>query len=161
MKKLISLLIAALFCTVAVRADSIVYPLTANTVSNLFSSGKIIDNITVTASTTNITTLKFYDSSNTSTTYVQAAYVRYANYATNYSVVFTNEANVVLTNSFSGIYTYPTSVSIATNTIPILQTIVVPASAQRSKDVNISTLRGLNVVPNYDAIVEVTYRNNP
>lgn len=161
MKKLITLALALLTITFAARADSIAITLTANVVSNLFTSGKIIDNITFTATSTNITTAKFFDSSNTSTTIVQAAYDNYAHYNTNITYVFTNEAGLLVTNNFIGVWVYPTTVSASTNTRPTLQTIVVPGSATRSKDVRILTLHGLNVVANQAGIVEVTYRNNP
>ena len=65
MKKLLLIALAAMTFTVS-RADNLVIPVTANVVSNLFANGKTIDSITVTATTTNITTFKFYDSSNTS-----------------------------------------------------------------------------------------------
>lgn len=161
MKKLLLALalIAALAFTS--KADNLVYPLTANVVSNLFTVGKIIDTITVTATTTNTTTLKFYDSSNTTTTYVAAAYSNYTSYATNFSQIFTNESGVLITNSFTGRWTYPATVAASTNTIPAIYTIVVPASGQRTKEVHLQTMRGLNVIPNFGAIIEVDYRNNP
>lgn len=161
MKKLFILAAVLALSLFSAKADSIATLVTAGAASNLFTTGKIIDNITVTATSTNVTTFKFYDTSTTTTSYVQGATVRYASYATNVVVVFTNEANVVITNTYAGTYTYPITVANATSSIPAVQTIIIPGGATRSKDLNISTIRGLTVVPNQDGIVEVTYRNNP
>ncbi len=159
MKKITTLALALLFTTIInLRADNIVIPVTANVVSNLFVNGKIIDSISVTATTTNITTFKFYDSSNTSTTIVQAAYQNWASYATNITQVFTNESGLLVTNTFVGRWTYPTSVTASTNTRPVTVTLVAPASSMRSQTFRLLTLHGLNVIPNFDGIVEVEYR---
>ena len=159
MKKLF-LLIAALACLTSAFADSAVSTLTANTAANILATPKAIDSITVTATTTNITTVRFYDSSTTSTTLVQAAYQRWASYQTNYSTVFTNEANLLVTNTFRGTWTYPTSVSVATNARPAILTLIIPASSQRTKIGNLLTIQGLTAQANQDAIVEVDYKAN-
>lgn len=161
MKTIKNLLLAAvLFVSVSVSAQQqqLLTSLTANTASNLLASAYIIDNFIVINSTTNIATLKFYDSSSTSTTLVQAAYSSYASYATNYSTVFTNEANVLVTNTFVGIYTAPTVHTIATNTRPSIYTLIVPASSTLTKDVRLQVMRGLTVVPNQTTTLLTTYR---
>ena len=160
MKKLLiaTLLVGA---SLVVKSDSIAWPVASGVSSNLLSVGTLIDNITVTSTSTNITTLRFYDSSTTSTSVVRGAYSQVRSYATNFSVVFTNEADLLITNSFRGTWTYPTSVSAVTNSLPVWTTLVVPAGASRSKDYRGQTIRGLTVVPNADAIVEVDYRTNP
>jgi len=154
----ILVVLAIALVTITSRADTIAIPVAANVVSNLFTNGKQISQIIATATSTNITTFKFYDSSNTSTTIVQAAYQNWASYATNFSTTFTNESGVLITNSFSGIWTYPTSVSASTNARPVVLTLVVPAGAQRTKVINLLTIHGLNVIPNQSGIVEVDYR---
>ena len=159
MKTLLSLFAALAFSAVSF-ADSAVTVLTANTASNILSSAKIVDGITVTATSTNITTIRFYDSSTTSTTLVQAAYQRWSSYQTNYASVFTNEAGILITNTFRGTWTYPTSVSVATNAKPTLVTIIVPASSQRTKTIQLLTQKGLTAQADQDAIVEVDYRNS-
>lgn len=160
MKK-ITLFLAFLACTLSLRAGQIVYPVTANVVSNLFVGGKIIESLTATATSTNITTFRFYDSANTSTTYVQQAYGQLASYSTNITTIFTNEAGLLITNNVVGRWTYTTTVAIATNNRPIKATLVVPAGLQRTSEIVRSATLGLNVIPNFDGIVEVTYRDNP
>lgn len=142
-------------------AQTAVSAVTGGTAVNLLSTGGyIIDSITFTATTTNNTTVKFYDSSSTATNIVRAAYTSYSSYSTNFDSVFTNEAGILVTNTFVGRYTYPTSVSAVTNERPKLTTIVVPASGQRTKDTTIINARGLTLLSDYDGIVEVTYRSN-
>lgn len=132
---------------------------TGGTVANLLSSGGVVvDSITFTASTTTNTTVKIYDSSTTATNYVAAAYSRWASYATNYDNVWTNESGILVTNSFSGRYTYPTSVSAATNERPKVLNFVVPGSGQRTKDTLWTPARGITILTSNDGIVEVTYR---
>lgn len=159
MKRYLSLIAAVVLSFSASAQQMEVVELAANTVSNLLSTPKIIDNITVLATTTNNTIVKFYDSSAVSTSIVRAAYTRYASYATNYNVVFTNAAGLLVTNTFVGRFTAPTDVSAVTNERPKVLTLVIPASSQVSQDVTIQTLRGLTAVPTYGAIVTVTYRN--
>ena len=156
MKKL--LLLCSLLCVLNIRADEVVSATVANTPLNLLATGKVIENITFTATTAAITTLKVYDAATATTNYIQAAYSSYASYSTNFNVVFTNSAGLLVTNTFAGIYTGPTAVSAVTNQRPRLVTIVVPASSIRSKDVQIQTSLGLTVVSDIAGIVEVTYR---
>lgn len=143
------------------KADTIAYPVTANVVSNLFVGAKIIKAITAIATSTNNTTFRFYDTPNTGTTYVQVAYSRLASYATNITYVFTNEAGLLVTNTFTGRWTYPTSVSASTNTRPTKQIMVVPASSTRTIEIPLMTTLGLAVLPDFNGIVEVEYENNP
>lgn len=157
MKKLFTF-IAALVFTVSTYADTISYAVTAGACSNLLSVPKLVNQIIVTATTTNTTTFKFYDTSNTTTTRVQTAYANTISYATNFSVVFTNEANLLITNSYTGLWTGPSNVSASTSSLPAIVTLVVPASAQRTKIIQMQNIRGLAVVPNQDGIVEVDYQ---
>jgi len=146
----------ALLCIVSVKADSVVVTATAGAATVVSTNHITVSDITVTASTTNVTTVRFFDSQSL-TTYVQAAYTSFASYATNFSQIFTNESGVLITNTFTGVATLPTAVSVATNTIPTLYTIIVPASAQRTKIVRIQTMRGLVAVASSEAIIEVDY----
>lgn len=158
MKKLILSITALALLALSLKADSVATAVTAGACSNLLSTPKLVNSITVTATTTNTTTFKFYDTSNTTTTRVQAAYSSYSSYNTNFSTVFTNEANLLVTNTFTGIWTYPTSVSASTSSLPAVVTIVIPASSQRTKTMRMQNVRGLAVVPNQDGIVEVDYQ---
>lgn len=161
-----SLVVAALltFSTVESKAASgiLSYPLAANTSSNLIAGQYIISAITLMNASTNAVTVDFFDSSNTTTTIVTAANTSYSGYATNFSIVFTNEQRVIITNSFAGWYTAPVVNAAATNTLPKVYTMVVPGSqALTVNDVNIGTIRGLTAIPNQDSTVVVTYRGNP
>lgn len=141
-----------------VLADMEVTTLTGGTPVNLFDTGKIIDNITVLATTTNVTTLKAYDSSTSTTNIVHAAYTSYSSYSTNWSVTFTNESGLLVTNSFTGRYTAPVANAAVTNERPKAVTLAVPGSAQLSKDVTLLLTRGLTLVSDKDCVVTVTYR---
>lgn len=160
MKKLIlSTLSALVLMVLPVFADMEVTTLTGGTPVNLLSTSKIIDNITVLATTTNVTTLKCYDSSTSTTNIVRAAYTSYASYSTNWSTVFTNESGLLVTNSFTGRYTAPTANSAITNERPKVAVLAVPGSAQLNKDVTLLLTRGLTLLSDKDCVVTVTYRN--
>lgn len=162
MKTFKSLLFAALVSfSFAVHADDVAYPLTANTSSNLLSVSTIIDSITFTAGTASITTVKFYDSANTTTNIVTPAYISFGSYATNVSVIFTNENNILMTNIYPGRWTYTITNAQATNSLTPVFTLVVAGSATRTRTAHIQVQRGLTAVPNQDGVVEVTYRKNP
>lgn len=159
MKKLLLIALLALSTLVA-KADGVALTsLTAGVASNLLSGTFIVDKVAVIATTTNITTVKFYDTSNTTTSYVAAAYTRYTGYATNFSNIFTNEAGLLITNTYAGWYTAPVSVSAATNSRPVLYQVSSPASSILSQDVKFQTIRGLAAVPDQDCQVVITYRN--
>lgn len=160
MKSIYTILFAlALTVSTAFGQQSMVLtPLAANTASNVLTGAKIIDNITVLNATTNAATLKFYDSGTTATNYVQAAYTSYASYATNFNVVFTNQNNVLVTNTFAGIYTAPTSNTLATNTRPAVLTVVIPANTSLNKDVKLQTILGLTAIGDQALTLITTYR---
>ena len=154
-----SLLVGALLLIApALQAQQLqsVVALASNTVSNLLSGAYIIDNFIAINATTNNVTIRFYDTSNTTTTMVQAAYTSYASYATNYSITFTNEAGVLVTNTFAGIYTAPTTNSAATNSKPVIQSIIVPAGTTLNKDVRLQVVKGLAAIPVGSAVTLLT-----
>lgn len=159
MKLIISLfaLLATLVFSQA-QQTMVLTSLTANTASNIITGAKIIDNVTILNATTNAATVNFYDSSTTASTYVQAAYTSYATYSTNFNVVFTNQNNVLVTNTFVGVYTAPTANTIATNTRPALLTVIVPAGSTLNKDVKLQTIRGLTAIPDQNLSLITTYR---
>ena len=160
MKKLISFALIGLLSAFGALAQvTISQSITGGTAANLLATGGVVvDSITFTATTSTNTTVKLYDSSSTSTNYVAAAYTRYASYATNFDSVFTNENGILVTNTFSGRYTYPTSVTAATNERPKVLNFVVPGSGQRTKDTIWTPARGITILTSNDGIVEVTYR---
>lgn len=159
MKNLFKLLITLALGMSVVLGQSISQSVTGGTALNLLASGGVVvDSITFTASTSTNTQVKVYDSSTTATNYVAAAYTGWSSYATNFDNVFTNESGILVTNSFSGRYTYPTSVSASTNERPKVLNFVVPGSGQRTKDTLWTPARGITILTSHDGIVEVTYR---
>ena len=160
MKKLINVMLGLfLTASMAVAQVTISQSITGGTAANLLAAGGVVvDSITFTATTSTNTTVKLYDSSTTSTNYVATAYTRWASYATNFDTVFTNESGILVTNTFSGRWTYPTSVSAATNERPKVMNFVVPGSGQRTKDTIWTPARGITILTSNDGIVEVTYR---
>ena len=160
MKKLLTLL-SIIAATLLTQADQIVLTVAGGSTSNIVTGPIIVDTITATAASSNITTLKFYDSPNATITYIQAATYKLARYATNFSTLVTNAQGVVFTNTFRGQATLPTAVTLATNTLPVVQTMVVPGSALRAKEVKFQTMKGLAVNANEDVVIEIDYRKNP
>lgn len=161
MKKFLNIILGLLLSASAVFADNTVTVLTANTAANIYAANRIIDEIAVTATSANVTTVNFYDSATSATNYTRTAYTGYTSYATNFTTIFTNESGVLVTNSFSGVYTAPVAVAGGATVLPKLQTIIVPGSALRVKAVQLQTIRGLTAMADQNCIVEVTYRNNP
>lgn len=132
--------------------------LSAATAANVLSGPFVIDNFVVVNSTTNNATVYFYDSSTTATNYIAAAYTSFVSYATNYSVVWTNSADVLVTNTFAGTYTGPVANALATNTLPNVQILIVPAGATLNKDVRLQSMRGLTAYATQALTLLTTYR---
>ena len=148
------LLLAATSAQAAVE----VFALTNNTARSLFTRGVTVENISVLASTSTNTTVKFYDSATTTTNYVQAAYTGYTSYSTNITQVFTNTAGILITNTISGTYRAPTAVALATNELTKAQILMVPGSSLLSRDVgNQLYTRGITAVSDQDCLVTITY----
>lgn len=159
MKKLLTLAVLLTGILTSIGQQRMVLTsLAANTVSNLVSQAALIDNFAIVNATTNDATVTFYDSSNTSTTIVRNAYVSYSSYATNFNVVFTNATGVLVTNTFSGMFTGPTTNSAVTNARPVIMSIPVPANSILNKDVRLQVLRGINAIPNQAVTITTTYR---
>lgn len=166
MKKQLFSILAALGFTLALftpaHAADQVLPgtATANVVSNVFSAGGyLLKAITWINTSTNIATIKFYDTSNTSTTVVQAAYTSFGTpYATNYVTTFTNAGGIVITNTTPGIYTPSTSVSASTNERPyVFQMVIAPGAAVTASDLGRMVGNGLAVLPNQSGTYSLTY----
>ena len=159
LKEAVAVSLIILTAVLPAFADTTVASLTAATPANVLSAPELISNISILATTTNNTTVIFYDTTGTSTNYVQAAYTSYVSYATNYDVVFTNSASILVTNTFRGRYTAPVVNTISTNQRPKMITIIVPASAQYSSDVQLHPLKGLTLLADHAATVTLTYQH--
>lgn len=157
MKTLLTLL-AAVFAGVLLQAQTFVSTTVATNTPVAISTTPVnLLSLTLTATTANATTFKFYDfndatASKTNVTY--AATVSYSTYSTNYDTVITNTDGIVLTNTFSGLYTASTVVSAATNERPRVITVTVPASSVRTLTLSKRLSKGLVVQANYAGLVE-------
>lgn len=162
MKKLILTLLASLALTGASLAQNTQYSLTAvaaGTAANLSPYPVDIVQLTITASTTNNTTVKFYDSSTTTTNIVRPAYGRLITYSTNYTTTFVDPNGVTITNTFVGQFTTPSAVSAVTNARTALVSFVVPASGQRTFTTSLHTVQGVTVDASANCVVEMQYSN--
>lgn len=127
-------LAAALFTAPRVAAATASASVTGGTPVNLLAGNYILKAVLFVNSSTNLGTLKFYDSGTTSTNYVQGAYVSYATVSTNWSQVFTNSEALVVTNTFTGVSRVGTTVTAVTNEKPAKLAFIVKASDSRSKE---------------------------
>jgi hypothetical protein len=160
MKKLLITLLAALGIASAALAQNTQYALTsitAGTAANVSAYPIDVVQLTFTASTTNNTTVKFYDSNTTTTNIVRAAYGRLITYSTNWTATYLDPQGVTITNTFVGQFTTPSSVAAVTNTRPVLASFVVPASSQRIFTVSLHTASGFTADASANGILETTY----
>jgi len=131
---------------------------TGGTAYNVLANPSAISSFTFTSTSTNPAVLYLFDSATTTTNYVQAAYTGTTTYATNWALVWTNESDIVITNTFVGTWTGPTTVSATTNTLPVLAAAVAPGNGQSVRSVNINTTRGITAVASTPGILQINYR---
>ncbi len=133
----------------------------ATTPLTILSGGKYLvkDILFVNGNTTNSATVKFYDSAANATNIAIGSRTVYSSYTTNYNVVHTNTAGIVITNTYSGIYTYGTATAASTNERPTsVGPFLVTANSSRTlSDVNVAPLLGLTIYSTQAGTVEVTY----
>lgn len=155
----LSLALAVFSLTPSVKAASTAVDVAAGgTAYSVLTSAANVFTIQFTSTTTNASVLRLYDSATTTTNYVRAQYTNWVSYATNYNQVFTNQDNVIVTNTFSGIYTGPVVVAAATNTLPAVAIIVAPANGSTTRTINVQTVKGLTVVGSNPGVLELDYR---
>lgn len=158
MKKFFFALLATLSVFVAhAQYFTLAAVTTGGTPLTLTTNSIIVDNILVQATTSNITTAKFYDSEGT-TNIVTPAYTSYIQYSTNITQVTTNQLGYVYTNTFAGLFTAPMTNSAATNQLGAVAVFVIPASGSVTRDTRIQTVQGLTVLTDQNASVVVSYR---
>lgn len=109
-------------------------------------------------STATNATIKFYDSINGGTNYVQPATVSYSTIATNWSTVFTNATGILITNTFTGVATVGTTVSASTNELKNGVSVLCLASGERTRETVWQPVRGVTVYSPVAGLVELTYR---
>lgn len=160
MKKFLSFL-AVILTAGFVQAQTFVSSTFAtNTPVAIATAPMTLLSLTLTATTANATTFKFYDFNDATASKTNVAYaatVRWSSYTTNYDVLVTNESSIVLTNTFSGLYTYSTVVAAVTNERPRVITVTVPASSQRTLTLSKRLRNGLVGQSDYAGLVEVEY----
>jgi hypothetical protein len=163
MKKFITTLFGffAAFSLFAQGESSLVQSMAANTVSNYLSGKYIIDSIRIVNTSTNNATIKFYDWATASTNVERAAYTTVSSYSTNYSVVYTNSAGLLGTNTYKGWYTANATVAAVTNEQSRLGEFQVTASTTRDLPFNPVVVRGLTVLSSQAGTIEVVYSSIP
>lgn len=131
-----------------------------NTPVALLTTPSVIKGLTLTATTANATTFKFYDYDSATaarTNVVYAATTSPLQYSTNWTTLTTNSDGVIITNTFSGLYVTTTVVSAVTNERPRIITVTVPASSYRTLTLSKRVAYGLVGQANYAGLVEVEY----
>lgn len=139
----------------------VVSAVSAATPVTLLSGGKYtIKQVLYTPTATN-GTLYAYDSASNSTNYVIAAYTSYSKISTNFSTTFTNAAGIVVTNTFNGEVTVPTSNLAATNERPrVFGPYLIPTAGRTIDDIRIQPALGLTFYATAAGTVEVIYEQN-
>lgn len=152
----------AAFSLFAQVDGSIVRPFASGTVSNYLSGKYIIDSVRVynTNASANLT-IKFYDWNTAATSIIRAAYTTVSGYATSYSVIFTNSAGIVDTNTYNGWYTANTTVAAVTNEQTRLGEFQVTANSTRDLPFNPVVVRGLTVLSDQAGAIEIVYSSIP
>lgn len=161
MKKFFASLLGIFAAASVFGQSSIVRSMAAGTVSNYLSGKFIVSSIRIINSSTNTATVKFYDWATAATNIVRAAYTTPVSYSTNYSVVYTNSAGIVATNTFSGWYSANVAVAAVTNEQSRLGEFQVSASTTRDLPFNPLVVRGLTVLSDQAGSIEIVYSSIP
>lgn len=161
MKRILTIALLAFGLSAAAQERVLTATVVAATPTNLLSGGKYLIKDIILSNTNAAASGQFwfYDSTG-GTNYVQAAYTQIGTpYATNYSVVWTNAAGLLITNTVSSLYTPSTSVSASTNQLPkIVGPHLVGINTSRTlSDVNKTPNRGFTLYSTVGGSVEVLY----
>ena len=160
MKRILAFISVLLF-GLAAQAQGLILvrAVAAGTVSNYLAGRYIIDTLEFeNSNTTNTATVKLYDWATAATNIVRAAYTSKLSYATNYSVVYTNSADIVATNTFVGTYIANVSNSAVTNEQTRLREYLVPASTLAELTEPPQVARGLTLLSTTAGTVRIYYR---
>lgn len=153
-------LLPLLVCAQLFAQSTAVSSVAKTTHTSLLSGRYNVQNIVLTATSTNDTTFKFYDTYSTNVLQVKPSYTLPVSYSTNWTTTYVNQNGVTNSITFSGTYTAYTTVDAVTIARPTLLQLVVPAGQSREKAVNITTVRGLAVYADNTGIVEIEYETN-
>lgn len=139
--------------------------LVANTPFTLLSGGDLVIKsiFFVNANTTNNAVIKGYDSTANATSIVLAATTTYSEIVTNYSHVWTNEFDQIITNIVNNaIARVPNSLSLRTNERPYaVGPFVVLANGNRTVTTSIRPALGFTLLSSQAGLVEVQYETVP
>lgn len=149
-----------MFGVSAAAQNSIVKAITANTPTNILEGRYLIQEIVfANGSTTNAATINVYDWHTSETNVVRAAYTSYIDYATNYTVIHTNQAGLLSTNIFAGWAYIAQENAAVTNEQTIKRQMQVPANTIGENDTPILVLRGFTLLSTESGTATITYRN--
>lgn len=124
----LGLVCLSLLCGIQSKAVDQSTAATAAATNSIIQASARIQSIIIANDVASALTVKFFDAPTNVLTYVNAAYTNYLSYTTNIVSVYTTPAGVLQTNTNSGIYTYASTVSAATNAYRTVATINVGAS---------------------------------
>lgn len=157
--KTLKFLILSLALSLGVLAQTAVSTLTTGgTAYNILASPATISSITFTSTTTNPAVLYLFDTATTTTNYVQAAYTGVTSYATNWVNIWTNESGVLITNTFVGRWTGPTTVTATTNTLPTIAALVAAGNQTANRTGPVTATVGVTAVASGAGILQINYR---
>lgn len=128
------------------------------TPNTLATNAYIVDSIVITPTTTNLTTVKLFDSAS-GTNMVLPAYTSYIQYATNVVFVYTNASSVILTNTYPGSWIQSVSNPASTNSYPVIGQWVTPGGGQQIATTRFQTINGLTLLSDFAASVQLNVRN--
>lgn len=150
----------ALALTPAVQAGSIATNVVAGTPLLLLSSGAYAIDSIVFFNTNAATTaqLWFYDASTAKTNYIRAATSTYTLGNVTNTTTFTNSSGIVITNISYAVGRVTNAVTLATNELPRLSPLIVPAAdALTVTSPTLVPSRGLVVYSTASGLINLTY----
>lgn len=166
MKNYLKILFLSIIGFLSPIANGAEYFLQAAPVANVYSNlvttgGLLVTDLNWINTSTNAAAVTLYDSASlTTNTIVRPAYVSFTRATANITNVFTNAANIVMTNIYSATTYTATTNAAVTNTRPAFLTFLVPASGSVTlTDINREAAHGLGVLATQGGTVLVTYRN--
>jgi hypothetical protein len=133
---------------------------TADTPLTVLDGGKYaISTITFwNYNTTNVAVLKFYDSTDNSTSQVVGAHTTWAIVNSTNTSIYTNAQGLLITNIQIGVTRESTSVGASTNQLPRKVNFAVSTSADRTVNVSWQPALGATILSTTTGLVEIGYR---
>ena len=156
MKRFISFL--GLMAAVSVMADTDTDLLVANATNSISTTPRTVTQFVITPSTV-ASTIAFFDSANTNTTYTYNAYTNVSFYtSTNLQSIYTNYFGVITTNTYTGVVTTNTVVAGGTNTYPIVLSLTAPSNTVTIVNGSWRFISGVTTTNTGAATVSMTFK---